>query len=88
MILIFFEKEGITKNISINGVCFETGNRIKPGAYAMIEFKVSLKNTSTKTVKMLYQVVWSVEKNQKQLVGAKLVSSSNEIVDILKRFLE
>jgi len=83
-----FEKEGITKNISINGVCFETGNRIKPGAYAMIEFKVSLKNTSTKTVKMLYQVVWSVEKNQKQLVGAKLVSSSNEIVDILKRFLE
>src|SRR3990167_3661788 len=83
-----FEKEGITKNIRINGVCFETGNRIKPGAYAMIEFKVSLKNTSTKTVKMLYQVVWSVEKNQKQLVGAKLVSSSNEIVDILKRFLE
>ena len=37
---------------------------------------------------MLYQVVWSVEKNQKQLVGARLVSSSNEIVDILNKFLE
>ena len=83
-----FEKEGTSKNISINGLCFETNDRIKPGSYAMIEFKVSLKNTSTKSVKMLYQVVWSVEKNQKQLVGAKLVSSSNEIVDILKRFLE
>ncbi|MBM2834231.1 MAG: hypothetical protein HW406_1392 [Candidatus Brocadiaceae bacterium] len=83
-----FQKEGISKNISINGLCFETDNRIKPGTYAMIEFKVSPKKTSTKSVKMLYQVVWSVEKNHKQLVGARLVSSSNEIVDILKRFLE
>lgn len=37
---------------------------------------------------MLYQVVWAVEKNYKQLVGAKLVSSSNEVVDILKKLLE
>jgi len=83
-----FQNEGISKNISINGLCFETNNRIKPGTYAMIEFKVSPKKTSTKSVKMLYQVVWSVEKNHKQLVGARLVSSSNEVVDILKRFLE
>lgn len=83
-----FQKEGISKNISINGLCFETENRLKPSTYAMIEFKVSLKKTSTKRVKMLYQIVWSLEKNHKQLVGAKLVSSSNEIVDVLKRFLE
>ena len=83
-----FQKEGISKNISINGMCFETDNRIKPGSYAMIEFKVSPKKTSTKSVKMLYQVVWSVEKNHNQLVGARLVSSSNEVVNILKRFLE
>ena len=83
-----FQKEGISKNISINGMCFETDNRIKPGTYAMIEFKVSPKKTSTKSVKMLYQVVWSVEKNHNQLVGARLVSSSNETVDILKKFLE
>src|SRR3990167_449745 len=83
-----FEKEGITKNISINGLCFETGNRIKPGTYAMIEFKVYLKKTATKRVKMLYQVVWTTEKDHKQLVGARLVSSSSEVVDILKRFLE
>ena len=83
-----FEKEGITKNISINGLCFETGNRIKPGTYAMIEFKVSLKKSTTKRVKMLYQVVWTTEKDHKQLVGARLVSSSSEVVDILKRFLE
>ena len=83
-----FQKEGISKNISINGMCFETDNRIKPGTYAMIEFKVSPKKTSTKSVKMLYQVVWSVEKNHNQLVGARLVSSSNEVVNILKRFLE
>ncbi|HHT9114442.1 MAG: diguanylate cyclase [Planctomycetes bacterium] len=83
-----FQNEGISKNISINGLCFETDNRIKPGTYAMIEFKVSPKKASVKSVKMLYQVVWSVEKNHKQLVGARLVSSSNEVVDILKRFLE
>src|SRR3990167_1986043 len=83
-----FEKEGITKNISINGLCFETGNRIKPGTYAMIEFKVSLKKTTAKRVKMLYQVVWTTEKDHKQIVGARLVSSSSEVVDILKRFLE
>ena len=54
----------------------------------MIEFKVSLKKTTTKRVKMLYQVVWTTENDYKQLVGARLVSSSNEVVDILKRFLE
>ena len=83
-----FQNEGISKNISINGLCFETDNRIKPGTYTMIEFKVSPKKTLTKSVKMLYQVVWSVEMDHKQLVGARLVSSSNEVVDILKRFLE
>ena len=83
-----FQNEGISKNISINGLCFETDNRIKPGTYTMLEFKVSPKKTLTKSVKMLYQVVWSVEMDHKQLVGARLVSSSNEVVDILKRFLE
>ncbi|MBI2470465.1 MAG: diguanylate cyclase [Planctomycetes bacterium] len=81
---------GITKDISINGLCFEADKdrRTKPGDYTMIEIKVSTKAALTKRIKMLYQVVWSTEKEHKQLIGARLVSSSKEVIDILKELLE
>lgn len=81
---------GITKNISINGLCFETNKdkRTKPGDYAMVNFQFSLKEAVRKRIKVLYQVVWSTKKEQKQLIGARLVSSSKEVIDVLKELLK
>ncbi len=83
-------RPAVTENISINGLCFETerDNLVRQGAYTMIEIKISTKETPAKRLKILYQVVWSVEKDGKQLIGARLVSSSNDVVDILKGLLE
>ncbi|GEM_PF-340955 len=83
-------RPAVTENISINGLCFETerDNLVRQGAYTMIEIKISTKETPAKRLKILYQVVWSVEKDGKQLIGARLVSSSNDVVDILNDLLE
>ncbi len=83
-------RPAITENISINGLCFETDEDtvVKQGAYTMVEINISTKEIPAKRLNMLYQVVWSVEKDSKQLIGARLVSSSNDVVDILKGLLE
>ncbi|MDO8140072.1 MAG: sensor domain-containing diguanylate cyclase [Candidatus Brocadiales bacterium] len=72
-------ESGITKDISINGLCFETDNRIKPGTYAMIEFKVSLKKTTTKKVKMLYQVVWAMKRITNSLLEQSLFQAATRL---------
>ena len=64
-----------TRNISAEGVCFESGETLKPGIYVQLE--VDLKDTNP-PVSIVAEIRWVTEakdaKDKKYINGVKIIS--------------
>ncbi len=79
--------KAILKNISEEGISFESSQEIKKDALLWVDFDIPLDKDVKHNVKAIAQVIWNKKEKDKNIVGARLIILEQYVREVIKKYI-
>jgi len=75
------------KNISEEGISFESLQEIKKDALLLVDLDIPLDKNVKHHVKAIAQVIWNKKEKDKNVVGARLIILEPDVKEVIKKYI-